>query len=361
MAEKSEKKKQLQVKCVGIDLGTSTIKISYKKQKIKIPSIIGEPNPGFRGISPDQSWENNLIIELENGDEYYIGELARLQSVVRIPLAREGRVKSVENAKIAIDAALGVISESKEEYFIVATGVPVATGREDMERLSKSIVGQRKIKIKNDATGRVKEIKAKILAAPVLPEPYGSWYYVLKKEGETKALDSVIIDIGFGSTDYLTIYKGQILRTASGSIREAVDTLVTMLAQYITEKTGAMLKPESLIPVLESGEYKLSVAGKTFDITPQVEAFSRHIANVIVDELYRLLENIPPDAIIKYYILVGGGVYIFGDKIKEALKQRGIISDAKQLVIPEDPIMSNAMGFELIAKYYEEKLLKGRK
>jgi len=348
------------IRTVGIDLGTSSIKISAGPRKLKFPSIIGEPNPGFRGITMDKSWENNLVIELENGEEYYVGELARLQSLVKIPLAREGRMKSAKDALIAVKAALGLIAERPEEVFVIATGVPVATGQAEMETLSRSIVGTHEIRIKNDATGDKKITKVKIVAAPVMPEPYGSWYYVLKKKGEKTAIDSVIIDIGYGSTDILTIYNGTILRTASGSIVEAIDTIVTKLAQYLNEKTGRMIKPEMLISTIEKGLMAVNIGGTTYDISPQINALSEYVARVIADELARLLDTLPPDALIKYFILVGGGVYLLGPKLKEALLARGFVKSPEQIIIPDDPVMSNAMGFELVAQYYSQRLLGGK-
>jgi len=345
---------------IGIDLGTSSVKISIKNKKMRLPSLIGEPNPGFKGLTGDKSWENNLVIELEGGVEYYVGELARLQSLVKIPLAREGRMKSAQDALIAVKAALGLMAERAEQRFIVATGVPVATGTDEMEKLSKTLVGSHQIKIKNDATGDLKIIKARVLAAPVMPEPYGSWYYVLKRKGEQKAVDSIIIDIGYGSTDILTIYNGTILRTASGSIVEAVDTLVAKLAQFLNEKTGKMIKPESLIAVLEKGEYIVNIGGTTYDVSSQIDSLASYVARIIVDEVSRLMDTLPPDALIKYYILVGGGVYIFGQKLQNALMEHGLIKSPEQVVIPDDPVMSNAMGFELIAKYYAEKISRGK-
>ena len=342
---------------VGIDLGTSSVKISMGPRKLRFPSLIGEPNPGFRGITTDKSWENNLVIELDTGEEYYVGELARLQSLVKIPLAREGRMKSAKDAMIAIKAALGLIAERPEETFIIATGVPVATSQSEMETLSKSIVGTHEIRIKNDATGDKKIVKAKVVAAPVMPEPYGSWYYILKKRGEKKAIDSVIIDIGYGSTDILTMYNGNILRTASGSLVEAVDTIVTKLAQYLNEKTGKIIKPEMLIGSIEKGNNLVNIGGVTYDVTPQIDALTEYVARVIIDELGRLMDTLPPDALIKYYILVGGGVYILGPKLKEALLSSGFVKNPDQIVIPDDPVMSNAMGFELVAQYYAQRIL----
>ncbi len=346
---------------IGVDLGTSTIKVSFKNKKYKITSLIGEPNPGFRGIAADKSWENNLIIILEDGREYYIGELARMQSLVKYPLAREGKMKSPENAQIALKAAIGLTVDRDNAKLVVATGVPVATGKQEMEKLGKLITGKHEIQLKNDATGETKKLNVHILASPVIPEPYGAYYYMLKKVGESKASDAVIIDIGYGSTDILTIYKGTILATASGSIPDAVDTLVTKLAQFLSEKTGKIIKPESLMVSLEKGNYVVNIGGVKYDVKPQVDSISNYIARVIIDEVDKLLDNIPPDATIKYYILEGGGVYFFGKSIKQHLLEAGLVSSIEDILIPDDPVMANAMGFELVSQLYAQKIALGGK
>ncbi len=346
---------------LGVDLGTSTIKVSYRTKKYKLTSIIGEPNPGFRGVSPDTSWENNLVIVLEDGREYYIGELARLQSLMKYPLAREGRMKSPEDAQIAIKAAIGLAIDRPEAKLVVATGVPVATGREEMERLGKLITGKHEIEIKNDATNEKKKIKVHVLASPVIPEPYGGYYLMLKKRGETKAMDAIIIDIGFGSTDILTVYNGTILATASGSIPEAVDTLVTKLAQFLSEKTGKIVKPESLMVSLERGDYNVNIAGVIYNVKPQIESISSYIAKLIIDEVDKVLTNLPPDAAIRYYILEGGGVYLFGEALKKHLLERGLVSRVENILIPDDPVMANAMGFELVSQLYANKITMGQR
>lgn len=344
------------VACVGIDLGTSTIKVSFGTTQLRFPSVIGEPRPGFRGITEDTSWINNLVIRI--GDqEWYVGELARLQSPVKRWLAREGLVKSPQDAIVGIKAALSLVLPPGEHYVAVATGVPVGTGQRVMQELGKSILGVHDISVRNEATGESKNLRVRIVIAPVLPEPYGAYIYMLKKLGETKARDCFIIDIGYGSTDFLAIYKGRILGTASGSIREAVDTLAVRLADYISEQTGRFLDPESLMPVIESEKKQVTIAGKVYDITKQVEQLARYIANIIVDRLEGFLDRLPPDAMIRYYLLVGGGAYIFGKHIRNIMLERKLIQKPEQLVVPPDPVQANAMGFELVAEHFARKQL----
>lgn len=344
------------LKCIGVDLGTSTIKVSFGDKRYRIPSIIGEPNPGgFAGITQDTSWENNLVAIIDN-QEWYVGELARVQSVLKIPLAREGKVKSTKEAKIAVLSALGIIHEPHQDIkYVVGTGVPVATGTSEMQELSKAIVGKHKFTLKNDATGEVKTINLHVVAAPVLPEPYGCYYYVLKSRGIEKAFDAVIIDVGFGTTDILSIHRGTIVRPASGSTPDAIDTLAEKLASFLEEHTGYIVKLESLAAALEKGT-KITIGGVVYDIKPQLERVAQIVAESILDTLDRLIRNLPPQASVKYYILTGGGIYILGKYLKDALIERKLATK-EQILIPDDPVMANSIGFELVARYFAEKKL----
>ena len=59
----------------------------------------------------------------------------------------------------------------------------------------------------------------------VMPVCYGSYYEILKTSGETRAVDAVVVDIGAGATNILTVYEGRLMRTASGSVQESISTL----------------------------------------------------------------------------------------------------------------------------------------
>jgi len=140
-------------KAVGVDLGTSTIKLVCGDHSYRIPSVIGSPNLGWSGMVQDKSWLNNLIIEDANGNDVYIGELARLQSEIRKSLASEGKMKSIENSILALKAILSLIMKSNYEQFVVATGVPIATGVEESKELIRGLKGthetqQDKIRLK---------------------------------------------------------------------------------------------------------------------------------------------------------------------------------------------------------------------
>jgi len=337
---------------IGIDLGTSTIKISTGETKILIPSIIGEPNPGWTGMSVDKSLEHNLVL-IEGNKEWYVGELARLQSEVRLALASEGQMKSAEDTFIAVKAALSLLMQNPEEEFVIATGVPVATGMEVMKNLSRMLKGELKINVRNDSTNEKFNYRANVLKTLVMPEPYGTYFKILKDKGEESAVDSVIIDIGHGSTDILTMYQGRPMRTASGSLVEATDTLTSRMAKALQDKTGAIIKPFDLMSTIRKGRDQVMIGGKYYAINDLKNHYANQIAKIIIDEVMRLIATLPPDAFIEYYIITGGGAHTFGEQIRSQIIASKLVAEGDKAVIPKDPVMSNAEGFELIAKSKE--------
>ncbi|MCG3256975.1 MAG: ParM/StbA family protein [Candidatus Heimdallarchaeota archaeon] len=334
---------------VGIDLGTSTIKLTSGDNKYRIPSVIGTPNPGWQGMSSDKSWLNNLIIEDAKGQEVYIGELARLQSEIRKPLASEGKMKSIQNSLLALKAILSLIMKSSYEQFVVATGVPIATGVNESKELSRGLKGTHEIKVRNDATGESKQMKILIEQVFIAPEPYGTYWHTLKTSGVQTAVDSIIVDVGHGTTDILCMYKGNMMRAASGTLEEAVDSLTSALSRAIQEKAGKIIRPFDLMTAIEQGKKNILVGGKALDITSAMDQAVTSIADVIVDESNRLLNNLPPDAWIEKVIVCGGGAYVFGDYLKQAFFEANIVKNTNEVLQPTDAVMSNALGFEQIA------------
>lgn len=339
-------------RAIGIDLGTSTIKISCADHLRKIPSIVGTPLQGWSGFSGDKSLEKNLVITDDQGKSLYVGELARLQSEVKRAIASEGKVKSIDDAILAIKAVLALITEKDYDKVVMATGVPVASSRKEMSQLAKGLKGDLVLNVENEATGEKFSRKISIKHCIVMPEPFGTYYYTLKTEGESRAVDAIVIDVGHGSTDILTLYEGRVMRQASGSLEEATDTLTHRIAQELQNQTGKILRPFDLMSALSQGKDVLTIGGERWDILGMKEYHIEIIADVILDEVNRLIGTLPPDAIIERVILCGGGMHIFGNRLREGFEQAGLAEHPEMLSMPENPVMSNAMGFELFAKKF---------
>ena len=77
--------------------------------------------------------------------------------------------------------------------------------------------------------------------------------------------------------------------------------------------------------------------------------YIKSISEIIIDETSRLLSTLPPDAWIERVILTGGGAHVFGTELKELMWKENIVKTPEEVVVPKDPVMCNAQGFELIA------------
>lgn len=259
-------------------------------------------------------------------------------------------MKSAEETFLALKAALSLLINKDGEEIVIATGVPVATSLEVMKNLSSMLKGDIEINVRNDANGETKKFTVNIQKCLVLPEPYGTYYSTLKEKGEDEAVDTVLVDIGHGSTDILTMYQGRPMRTASGSMREATDTLTNRMAAKLQEKTNMIIKPFDLMNVIRKQKDTVLLGGQTYSIKAIREFYADQIARVMVDEVMRLISTLPPDAFVEYYIICGGGAYLFGQAIKQAIIDGKLVNSPESVIIPTDPVLSNAIGFELIAR-----------
>jgi len=349
---KSKSKDKDNTMAIGIDLGTSLTKLVGPdgKKQVKIPSLVGDPNPGWKGLGTDKSWINNLVLTTDAGKKYFVGELARLQSEIKRPLAADGKMKSLKDAIIAIQAALSNFVEKDYANFVIATGVPVASPQEEMTTLSSGLKGVMTINVANDASGEEKQINLKIDQCLVMPVCYGSYYEILKASGEDRAVDSIVIDIGAGATNILTVYEGRLMRTASGSVHESITTLAGRIADNLNKQTGKILRPFELIKAIEVGRKSVMIAGEQYDISETTDYYVNTIADIIVDEVSTLLGTLPPDAWIENVILTGGGAEVFGKNMKTILTEHNIVHTPDEVVVPKDPVMANAMGFQKIAQ-----------
>jgi actin-like ATPase involved in cell morphogenesis len=337
---------------IGVDLGTSLTKLVGPggKKIVQVPSLVGDPNPGWKGLATDKSWINNLVIEDDKGRKYFIGELARLQSEIKRPLADKGKMKSLKDAIIAIKAALSDFVEKDYANLAVATGVPVASSEEEMRTISSGLKGAMTIKVGNDATGEEKQINLKIDKCMVMPVCYGSYYEILKQMGESRAVDAVVVDIGAGATNILTIYEGRMMRTASGSVQESINTLAQRIASNLNQQTGKILRPFELIKAIEVGRKNVMIAGEQYNISETIDYYVGTISDIIVDELKGLLNTLPPDAWIEKVILTGGGAEVFGVNMKTILTEHNIVKTPEEVIVPDDPVLANAFGFQKIAE-----------
>ena len=340
---------------IGIDIG-SEIKFSCQEKQIAISNVIGSSDPiGFGELTSDKSWENNLIL-FDEEEEFYIGELARTQSEIKQFILDQGNLEKIDEIFLIIKAILPLIANKDETDIIVGIGVPISTSVKRMKELSAKIKGKFSIKIKNEATNEIKEVEKTIKKAFIMPQSYGSYYSIVSDLEEGVAIDSVVISLDL-LTEILTVYNGEIIRTASLNLTNAsLFVLANKISQALQQQTGHIINPHTILGNIRKNQDQVIISGKNYDIGKVKEHYIRQIANDIVDNLSQVLNKLPLEAEVEYYIITGEAVELFWTEIEMLILEHNLIRDLDldRIIKVENPIFSNSIGFEkLVQKQLE--------
>jgi len=333
---------------IGIDIG-GYLKFTCDDQKVAFPSIIGAPLEGWEGFATDKSWINNLVL-IDEKKEYYIGELARLQSDIKHFIMDQGRLDKIDDVFKLIKAGIPLISKMDGEEIVLGIGVPLSTSIDKMKELSGKLKGEISIKIKNETTKEILTIHKVIKKVMVMPEAFGTYYYHVHKYHNLKAINALVISLDL-LTEIMTIFEGRIIKNASANLTDAsLFVLANKICQSLQQHTNQIIKPLSIIKNLKEKNDDIVIAGKRYNISDVKEHFIRQISQEIVDSIRKILNFLPPDAEIEYYIITGEAVPIFWNEIEMLILTNNLIEDLDRIIVVEDHIFSNAVGFELMAK-----------
>ncbi|TFF88143.1 MAG: ParM/StbA family protein, partial [Promethearchaeota archaeon] len=283
---------------IGIDIG-GYIKFSCGEKKIAIPNVIGSPTPGWSGFASDTSWINNLVL-IKDEDEYYIGDLARLQSDTKHFIMDQGKLDKLDEVFMLIKSVLPILSDEEDQDLVLGIGVPLSTDINKMKELSSKLKGSYTIKIKNESTKEIIEVEKNIKKALVMPESYGSYYYQVSKfDGRVVNAQIISLDL---LTEIMTIIEGRIIRNASVNLVNAsLFTLANKITHALQHKTNRIINPLSIIKNLKDEIDGVIISGKKYDIGEIKEHYIKQISNEIVDNIKRAINFIPLDVTIEYY------------------------------------------------------------
>jgi hypothetical protein len=347
----------IEIITIGIDIG-GYIKFSRKDKKIAIPNVIGSRTSGWSGLASDESWINNLVL-IQDETEFFIGELARSQSDVKHFIMDQGRLDKIDEVFKLIKAVLPLISieekeeegeeEEREEDIVLAIGVPLSTSIDKMKELSR-LKGSVSIKIKNESTNEIREFKLNLKQILVMPEAYGSYYYHVAKYHDSRTINALVISLDL-LTEIMTVVEGRIIRRASVNLTNAsLFVLANKISLGLQQQTNQIIKPLSIIKNLRDNIDEVIISGKRYNITEIREHYIRQISQEIVDSIKNILNFLPLDLDIEYYIITGEAVPIFWNEIEMLILTNNLIKDLDRIMVIKDHSFANAIGFELMGE-----------
>lgn len=146
----------------------------------------------------------------------------------------------------------------------------------------------------------------------------------------------LVVDPGFGSTDWALIHSGNLRDSGSGSSFQAMSVVLEGAAKLINADLGSRITLDPLEIALRNGEDVIYVYGEPVTITPYLERAAEPVVGRVIDDILR--QSRTEAGHIDVILLTGGGARFF----QKALK--GAINGPKIHHMP-DPVFANARGY----------------
>ncbi len=318
---------------LGVDLGYGDTKlVTEDNKKAKFPSRwmpAESRNWGIGGNIP--------IISINDGETFVFGEDATGTNL-REPQG-DGRLTD-PNAMQLLAGALwksGIGKASQKTDVILASGTQLTSFDKEIVAANELLEGK-DLKIKS-ADG--KEQKFHISKLIMRPQGVGAAIYLLNQGLLKKQYgNGVVIDIGFKTTDVLTLNLKNLepIVEQSFSIQAGIGDVVSGISKAIGKETGFIVPADvARDSIGKKVTFKQSKIGG-----PEVsEPLLAELAQKIIDEMR---ENLREDLDrITELIPVGGGSVLIGDKLEDIAPGHMI------KVPPEDMQFANVLGYNIAA------------
>lgn len=321
-------------RCMGIDIGYGFVKITDGQEGYLFPSVVGDGNAHFLpslGLQPSARTEDLRVVI--DGEIYFVGSLAIRHS----RLAHRGLSASRgegNNFKVLLLSALSLFCPQPLNTFAVVTGLP--PGRMHLtEELLRQVKGEHRL-VRLTEQGS-EEITIRIERVAVVPQPLGGyWSQVLDSRGKVRDDAALlqgrtgIIDVGFRTSDLVTIQDGEYVHEQSRTIPVGLVTAYEEIAAGLLAAHGIERETYALDEAVIRGE--ISLAGKRVDITSLRERAFAQLATKLLVEVQSAWQVKDFDALL----LVGGGGHSLA---------RYLLPHLPQCTVPSEPGTANSRGF----------------
>jgi len=322
----------------GMDIGFGQAKVCLKEgeskaQTLCFPRIFAEAKTNNWGL-------NNHFVYGIDGDRFYVGEeaLSYQDSLIRRDYRDYVKDKTYWLCICKALVELGIFDDN-DNVRIKRLILGLAPGHFSKAKIKHM---QRKARCGVEFAYNNKMNRFSAENVKILPQGSGAFFSemltdsgLVKESNGYKKLHG-ILDVGFRTTDFLIFENGQFIGEQEELSEDTgIRMVLEKLQSYIKKKYGKE-EIEFLEPVLKGKPYEFR--GEDYDLTDIV-------AQLILDHINKRIE---PEVLKRWegrinrmnkIIICGGGAYFFKD-INDFLKEH-----RKQIFIPGEPEMSNAIGF----------------
>lgn len=279
------------MKIVGLDIGFGYTKIATEDGCTRFPSVVGSDDGRImqnlkRG--GEGTGEGAVCIE---GERFIVGENAIKHSEHLFSAREKDWISSIAYRALLKYAYESIAFQNGEDVLVV-TGLPVNHYKQCGKRLAET----------------VKSVADRIISVEVLLQPMGSYFDCLMdfdgyiKDEAFKESRNGIIDIGYFTTDLITMEDLEFVKKRYTSHENGVSTAYQRIAQEIYDTYSLTKESHEIEKVIRDGFVK--VFGKKVDVKNIID---KHL-DALSLEIYSKAKDLWREGTdIDTIIITGGG------------------------------------------------------
>jgi plasmid segregation protein ParM len=179
----------------------------------------------------------------------------------------------------------------------------------------------------------------------VIPQPLGAFMGVATQPEHrnlmTGAVKSLVVDVGFWSTDVVTLVGRGVNESTSSSSLRATSTILELAAKALSERHEQTITRDDLDRALRRGEKTVQLSyTRHAEFMPFVKAAAAEVASEAVTQIRSLLRDV---ARLDLIILTGGGAFLYEEAVRAAWPKADVM-------LVSDPCFGNARGYRATAE-----------
>jgi len=312
---------------LGLDIGYSNMKMcvgTKEKQNTVVMPIGVIPDDGMRGFGFDQQ-SKSVCRVLVDDKPFFAGVSPDSMSGRQRTLHAD--YPSTVDYKAMFAAAL--LTSSNREIDCIVTGLPVEQFLDSsrVSALKKSLTGSFKVTPKRSV-----EVKRVVVA----PQPIGGYMSAVSDHPNLEDMRVLVIDPGFFSVDWVSIYHGAVVNGTLGTSLKAVSVLLDSASADIYREHGGRVSVEDMEQSIRAGKNTVFLFGDEIDIKPHLEKAAAEVGAEVTKSILSCIREVKSE--VDALLLVGGGAKLYEKSARETFPR-------SKVIIPEDSVVSNANGF----------------
>ncbi|AZO96110.1 ParM/StbA family protein [Halocella sp. SP3-1] len=323
---------------LSIDYGHNSVKGASDKENIIFPSITSTDTKDMEITEFTDYKPVDFMRIKHDGNEYFVGDLARRQSDLCIQHVNDDDLTTYET-KLLILTAAAYLSNDKE--INIATDLPVSHHSELKNKVKQMLMSYNYpvvIDFYDWINQRYKTKAFYINQVEVQPQGFYSLMNILLDDNGQLIPDkkdiavalNIIVDIGYYSTDILAINQLETIKLNNAVAIPGMVSAYRLLQQIIYDEFGIRKELHKIEPHFRFKRVK--IGGRAYDITNAINNVISRVTAKITAEINNI---IPFWAEVDNWLFCGGGsIPLYNDLTQHYQNIRRI----------PDPQMSNAIG-----------------